>query len=96
MSLARYSVKFRRFRDSRLYHVTVTARDPDDARLMAQARDPLYLSSVSVKRRGEVLPPESADPLTASKARADLERGVATFDEPEYATWRGVEVEVTG
>lgn len=38
--------------------------------------------------------PEGADGLTRAKARRMLEQGTAIFDAPEYATWRGVEVEV--
>jgi hypothetical protein len=38
--------------------------------------------------------PEMADALTRAKARQMLEQGSATFDAPEYATWRGVDVEV--
>jgi len=40
--------------------------------------------------------PEQADALTMAKARQMLEQGSATFDAPEYVTWRGCEVEVVG
>lgn len=49
----RYSVKYRRDDSaSRVYHVTVTARDADDARRVAAEADPRYRSTVTSPRRG--------------------------------------------
>ena len=50
---------------------------------------------IQVKRMfGVWTEPEQADGLTAWKARQMLEQGTATFDAPEYVTWRGCDVEV--
>jgi hypothetical protein len=87
-TLYRFSVRYRRNLTGPVFRLTVTATDPDDARRMAAIRDPLYLSSVAVKRRGEVLPPESSDGLTSAKARDDLLDGVAHFG------WHGHDIEV--
>ena len=90
----RYQVRYRRQEPSeRVYRVTVTAKDADDARRMAAIADPSFGSTTQTPRRlGEVMPPEQSDPVTAAKARDDLLDGVAHFD------WRGhdIEVEVVG
>jgi hypothetical protein len=84
-TLYRFSVRYRRNLTGPVFRLTVTATDPDDARRMAAIRDPLYLSSVAVKRRGQVLPP---DPMDEAKARDDLLDGVAHFG------WHGHDIEV--
>lgn len=50
----RYRVSYRRDLTSRLYHVTVTARDSDEARAKARIRDRQYLASARVRRIGDV------------------------------------------
>ena len=79
----RYRVRYHRTEASpRIYYVTVTARDADDARVAAKIRDPLFSHTVSSPKRGGVVQlPEQADGLTASKAR-------------EFVEWRGTMVEV--
>ena len=86
----RYQVRYRRQEPSdRVYRVTVTARDAEDARRMAEIADPAFWATTrSPRRMGEVLPPETSDPMTAAKARDDLLAGVAHFD------WRGHDIEV--
>jgi hypothetical protein len=86
----RYSIRYRRIGDTRrVYRITLTARDADDARRLAAIRDPEYGSTIeSPKRRGAVLPPESADPITSAKARDDMRDGVARFE------WHGHDIEV--
>jgi hypothetical protein len=52
--LFRYSLKYLR-RDaplSRVYRLTVAARDADDARRAAKIADPAFLSTVESPRRG--------------------------------------------
>jgi hypothetical protein len=57
----RYSVRYRRAElGQRIYRLTVTARDADEARELARARDPEFWSSVAVHRRGQVVPEKVA------------------------------------
>ena len=66
----RYSIRYRRSNDlRRVYRMTVTARDADDARRLAAIRDPEYASTVESPKRREAVVPESADPITAAKGR---------------------------
>lgn len=58
MDLYRYSVKYRRygtadaaFRSGRTWRMTVTAKDPDDARRIAAIRDPDFGTTVETPRR---------------------------------------------
>lgn len=83
MDLYRYSLKGRSLSvPGRIIRLTVTAKDADDARRMAQARMPDFGTTVETPRRlGRVLEPEQADGMTQAKAR-------------EFVEWRGCEVEV--
>jgi hypothetical protein len=57
--LIRYRVSYlRRQPGSRVYHLLVNARNPDEAREYAAIRDPLYGSSLEVKHRGTIVPAE--------------------------------------
>lgn len=77
----RYSVQYRRRSEpNRIYRTTVTASDADNARRAAAIADPDFGSTVkSPQRRAALVEPESADPITAAKARDDLRDGVAHF-----------------
>lgn len=58
--LIRYRVSYlRRQPGSRVYHLLVNARNPDEAREYAAIRDPLYGSSLEVKHRGTIVPMEA-------------------------------------
>lgn len=75
----RYSVRYRRlnYPSSRVFRMTVTAKDADEARRMAMIADPFFFRTVaSPKRRGEVFPPDGMD---EAKARAFLQ-GEAVFE----------------
>jgi hypothetical protein len=53
--MTRFTVYYRRsILANRVYRVTVTASDPDEARAKAAIRDPEYTVSVAVKNRGLV------------------------------------------
>ena len=88
--LFRYSVAYRRDDfTGRVWHVTVTAHDTEEARRLVAIKDPRYSHTVRSPRRGaEVSPPESADPISQAKYRDDLMEGTAHFD------WRGWDIEV--
>ena len=70
MDLYRYSLKGRSISvPGRIIRLTVTAKDADDARRMAQARVPDFGSTVETpKRRGRVVL-EEPDGMTQAKAR---------------------------
>lgn len=52
MTMYRYSVKYRRDNSVRVWHLTVTASGPDEARRVVASNDPHYLSTVASPRRG--------------------------------------------
>jgi hypothetical protein len=84
--LYRYRLRgYSRSIPSRIIHLSVTASSADDARRMAQIRNPDFgttLPRQGIRRGGRVVEePESADGMTQAKAR-------------EYVEWRGCEVEV--
>jgi hypothetical protein len=52
----RYSVRYRRLeRGGRIYRMTVTASNPDEARLLAAVRDPLFGSTTETPKRRAAL-----------------------------------------
>lgn len=67
----RYTVRYRRSDSaSRVYRMTVTAKNAEDARRAAAIRDPGFASTTQTPRRlGAVVEPEMADGLTAAKGR---------------------------
>jgi hypothetical protein len=88
MQMFKYAVRYRRQDNpSRVYHVTLTARNADEARAYAAIRDPLFHSTVtSPKRRAEVVP-VPPDPIDEAKRR----EWIATLDGGRHGD---IEVEV--
>lgn len=108
----RYSLKGRSISiPNRIIRLTVTAANPDDARRLAQLKNPDFGTTVETPRRvGLVVTVEACrfckrtDPIALGLyQRVSFPDGVSNvcddcfdkaYDEDDYATWRGTEVEV--
>lgn len=108
--LYQFRVVYRRRHFSRSYRLTVTAKNPDDARAIAKMRDPQYDSSVEVHRGKRVILEDDIRcrfchryVIDGLYQRVSFPDGVSNvcdhcfdkaYEADDYATWRDTEVEV--